>query len=308
MTIQEQINTDIKEKRKCYHFNRGYCKLKDQCFYHHPTVDCRIKCKVITCKYRHRNACKYGDNCYHHKSQTCEYLHESNNLPEVTLACEDEDQSKNHKVILTAPSTNNDEANTNTELQVKIECLKMEIKDGKEREIIYKKEIAEQNEKEIEYKRQIDNQIECLKMEIKEGKEREMRYKKEIAEQNEKEIEYKREIYNQKVKNMDINLYKIENEKLNKEINDIKEKDIEKEAEHNNKINELRKRIKNISLEKIYQSKHKENGQEEQINEKDMETQPIKEYNCKDCDFKTNWMTNLKTHKNKCKKTKKRNK
>ena len=34
-----------------------------------------------------------------------------------------------------------------------------------------------------------------------------------------------------------------------------------------------------------------------------METQPIKEYNCKDCDFKNNWMANIKTHKNKFKKT-----
>ena len=118
--MKEQMNIDIKEQHKCYHFNRGYCKFKDQCNYYHPTIDCRSKCKDITCKFRHQNACTYGDNCYHHKSQTCEYLHESNDLPEVTLACEDEEQNETHKVILLAPSTNNDEANKNTELQVEI--------------------------------------------------------------------------------------------------------------------------------------------------------------------------------------------
>ena len=154
----QQMNIDIKEQRKCYHYNRGYCKFKDQCPYYHPALDCIIKCKEITCIYRHRNACTYGDNCYHHKRKTCEYLHESNNLPDVTLVYEDEDRSKTHGVILTAPSTTNDEANDNTELKIEIECLKMEIKEGKEREIAYIKEIAEQKEKEIEYKREIDNQ------------------------------------------------------------------------------------------------------------------------------------------------------
>ena len=257
MTMQDQqMNIEIQEQRKCYHFNKGYCKFKEKCDYYHPTIDCIDKCQVVTCKYRHRNVCTYGDNCYHHKKQKCEYLHDSNNLPEVTLACEDEDQNKAHKVILTAPSTNKDIENENAELKLEIEHLKMEIKDGKEREIAYKNEID-----------------------------------------------------NNKEKNMYINIYKIENEKLKKEIDEIKENYVEKEAEHNNKIDDLRKRIKMVSLEKIYQSKNEDNKTEGQNNGKHMETETeIKVYNCKDCEFKTNWMNNLKTHKNKCKKTKKRNK
>ena len=72
---------------------------KNNCKLVHPTEDCKIKCSDKKCKFRHRRECKDGLNCYF-KDKFCEYVHD------VTLASEDSEQTKAHKVILTETSAN----------------------------------------------------------------------------------------------------------------------------------------------------------------------------------------------------------
>ena len=76
----------------------------------------------------------------------------------------------------------------------------------------------------------------------------------------------------------------------------MKENYIIKESEHKNKIENLKLKLKTIYLEKA----------QTRIPEPD--DSQIKEYNCNECDYKTNWIPKIKEHKTNCKKTKKRKK
>ena len=97
---------------------------------------------------------------------------------------------------------------------------------------------------------------------------------------------------------MYINLYKIDNEKLNKEKEETIEKDIAKDNEHMKQIDELKNKIKILIQEKTNKIEN---------NEITHEKSNRQEYQCPDCNFKSIWMTTLKEHflLKKCKKTKK---
>ena len=41
---------------KCYHFNQGYCKEKENCTYVHIIEECPTNCKIITCELRHKKS------------------------------------------------------------------------------------------------------------------------------------------------------------------------------------------------------------------------------------------------------------
>ena len=59
---------------RCKYYNRGYCKLRENCKFLHPKEDCtlREKCQY-NCLKRHRIMCRYGIYCYHNKVK-CVYL------------------------------------------------------------------------------------------------------------------------------------------------------------------------------------------------------------------------------------------
>ena len=92
-----------------------------------------------------------------------------------------------------------------------------------------------------------------------------------------------------------MNLDKIKIEDLKKKIDETKAKQSEKESEHKILVEKLKTKIKNLNLDKAY------NRESEPMEE-------VKEFKCDDCDFKTNWRSNMNDHKSKCKKTKKRKK
>ena len=66
---------------KCSYFDKGFCKLKEQCLKKHPTSDCQGQCyDKKMCPSRHRVACKNKEKCIFLSSQACEFLHNENAL------------------------------------------------------------------------------------------------------------------------------------------------------------------------------------------------------------------------------------
>ena len=156
------------EQNKCYYYDTGYCKYKQNCKLYHPTEDCINKCKENKCKFRHRRICKNGENCFY-KHKKCEYLH----IPEteVTLASKDEQILTKLKLI----------ENENSELQTEIEKYTKEIGNLK-KEIEERKEIGKEYKKEIENLKAKNMYVNLHKIEIE-------RLNKVIEETNKKEIE-----------------------------------------------------------------------------------------------------------------------
>ena len=62
--------------QKCRYYDKGYCKLKENCQDLHPSTDCNGECvNKITCPFRHRVLCKNGNACIFTPSTACEFLH-----------------------------------------------------------------------------------------------------------------------------------------------------------------------------------------------------------------------------------------
>ena len=62
--------------KKCKYYDKGYCKLKEQCQELHPSTECDGKCiNNITCPLRHRVVCKNNNGCIFKASSSCEFLH-----------------------------------------------------------------------------------------------------------------------------------------------------------------------------------------------------------------------------------------
>ena len=97
-----------------------------------------------------------------------------------------------------------------------------------------------------------------------------------------------------------INQYKIEIETLKKDIEERKEKELEKKSEHKDEVEKLKKKLQLIYLEKAYKSKPEDNPEVPTEENKE-----IKEHKCSDCNFKTNWSNNMTEHKRNCKNTNK---
>ena len=116
-------------------------------------------------------------------------------------------------------------------------------------------------------------------------------------------MEYKKELEKEKSKNVYSNLFKIENEKLEKKLED-------NNIEHKAKKDELTNIFKTIMNK--YQDE-KKNDEMENKKEKlevgsDNEKPQTNEYiyyNCKTCDFKSIWKTKRDEHMKKCNRTKK---
>ena len=62
----ETSDCDIYNKStiKCRYFNVGYCRLKDECPYNHPEIECDEHCTDKTCNNRHKKECINGSNCF----------------------------------------------------------------------------------------------------------------------------------------------------------------------------------------------------------------------------------------------------
>ena len=65
-------NKNKKTIRKCWFYNKGYCRSKTNCQFSHPQTFCKIKdCRDKECEARHikdcknyfKNACKFGKSC-----------------------------------------------------------------------------------------------------------------------------------------------------------------------------------------------------------------------------------------------------
>ena len=77
------------QTRKCRHFNRGFCKFRDNCKFSHNEGICAEYlenkiCKVSNCRFRHPKPCKFvnnGDTC--NWAQNCLYLHETTELSQI---------------------------------------------------------------------------------------------------------------------------------------------------------------------------------------------------------------------------------
>lgn len=56
----------------CRYHDKGYCRLRENCFFYHPKENCKGNCDRKTCLKRHPNKCSYGNDCrrYH-----CAYKH-----------------------------------------------------------------------------------------------------------------------------------------------------------------------------------------------------------------------------------------
>ena len=210
------------QEEKCYYYNKGYCKYKQECTKYHPTEDCKSKCVETNCKFRHRQMCKNGTNCYF-KNKKCEYLHSCDNTSEVALAkfldvpmtFDDNEERETHKVILAALSPNNKD-------QYEKENIDLKMLNNK-----YKEEIEE-------LKQKLDE----------ESKDKEKQIKKKD--------EYKKDLEEEKQKTMYMNLNKIKIEDLKKEIDETKAKRLEKESEHKILVEKLKTKIKTLNLDKAY--------------------------------------------------------
>jgi hypothetical protein len=87
----EKINDEIhilesKEKesldtiKKCYHFNKGFCRRKQGCPYYHPETFCEQfenegMCVKLVCRDRHQRICKYWKRGGCFRGETCEFSH-----------------------------------------------------------------------------------------------------------------------------------------------------------------------------------------------------------------------------------------
>ena len=73
---QKKETEKKKKSEKCKYFNRGYCKLKDQCENLHDDKVCEdLDCNESDCDKRHPNPCKFGPRCQFKRRKECLYLH-----------------------------------------------------------------------------------------------------------------------------------------------------------------------------------------------------------------------------------------
>ena len=118
--------------KKCYYYDQGFCKFKNDCKNFHPTKDCKFNCSIkSTCPKRHRKKCRYGNTCYHHLRNKCEYIHNTSNDLNVTLASKDKEPNEAHKVMLSTGKPT--EEKLNEEIEKFKEIIEKQYKEKIER-------------------------------------------------------------------------------------------------------------------------------------------------------------------------------
>ena len=79
--LGEQSFLSIISLKKCNYYDKGYCKLNEQCKELHPSTDCDGVCvNQKTCPLKHRIVCKNGNDCIFKASTSCSFLH-----PQIVL-------------------------------------------------------------------------------------------------------------------------------------------------------------------------------------------------------------------------------
>ena len=91
--IEEVVSdhtTEIKKRKRCRYYNRGFCKYKNKCRFAHPTKICTIyeetgNCGDQECDKRHPKQCKWLQSIggCQRGEQECEYLHNADAKFEV---------------------------------------------------------------------------------------------------------------------------------------------------------------------------------------------------------------------------------
>ena len=117
--VEEEKNEnveEIKEKRRCKWYNRGYCREKERCSFVHPKLDCKDhlqgRCSIRGCTLRHRRVCKFHekeDGCI--RGEMCEYLH--HDLPKrndnIADVLENDEEVEKDVVIMESKATQADD-------------------------------------------------------------------------------------------------------------------------------------------------------------------------------------------------------
>ena len=66
---------------KCVYYYKGYRRNKDSCSLEHPRIECDGCCEdKRTCPKRHKTVCKNGKTCVFLTTQSCEFLHKTNEI------------------------------------------------------------------------------------------------------------------------------------------------------------------------------------------------------------------------------------
>ena len=160
---------------------------------------------------------------------------------------------------------------------------------------MHKKEINE-----IRNKLTSENIDKCKMIKIKQEIEAKIKQHEDNIELREKEQTKREKVMKDEIINANVTIDELKREKRKSDREkdeDIKVKEIIQKCETcDNKIND--QQIHGKHMENNHTDRNKDNEQQVQV------------YNCNDCDYKTNWMSNMKDHwvLKKCKKTKRKKK
>lgn len=236
----------------------------------HPTTECTENCPGKTiCEKRHRKHCKYGNSCYHNRQNLCEFKHDTTNSEHIN------DKIKNYEQKLKDAMED--------KYKEKIKLLEDKIEDLKQ--VLNK-----------EKERQENMQIETIRKRLHEEAMTNLDKIKDIKVQHKKEIDKLKNKYILEVEIIKDKRTKEENERAEQRQNEIKDL--------YNKIERIKTEKEIITCENCSQNDNPIIKLEEHIEAKHDQTT----YNCKGCNFKTNWMANLKDHRKKCNNNRQRKK
>ena len=166
--VEKEKVEDIKEKRRCKWFNRGYCKEKERCSFVHPRQDCQEhlqgRCTIRGCTLRHRRVCKFNatkEGCI--RGKMCEYIH--NELPKQKYTVEDvveTEEIKKEKVIMESKAAQTDDVSEKCICMEEVEKNELIMKEDK-MICLFKRVKCDQNEWD-----EIDDAVEDSEIDLEE--------------------------------------------------------------------------------------------------------------------------------------------
>ena len=110
--VEKDMSENVKDKRRCKWWNRGYCWEKEGCSFLHPKEDCQDhlhgRCNIKGCTLRHRRQCKF--HCTEvgcKRGNMCAYIHgkvlKEKDVLEICGEIQGEKFSKESKEVQTDP-------------------------------------------------------------------------------------------------------------------------------------------------------------------------------------------------------------
>ena len=139
----------IESRKKCWHFNNGFCKFKVSCRYEHPKEICQTyQCKNQSCEKRHPKACRLFRS--HHQCKfgdKCAYSHD---------IVKDYSQNKDTDNTSEIKEINRNLEESNKTLKEQLQKLTMELTHAKDdiikKEVLIKSHVTMLEEKEASIK------------------------------------------------------------------------------------------------------------------------------------------------------------